>query len=48
MNNLHLYGIKYSYLIQIILKQIYLPHRILTGTTTSYLSGPGSNDNEEV
>ena len=40
-----LYGIKYSYLIQIICMQIYL---IETGTTSPDQSGPGSIGNEEV
>ena len=49
-NNLQLYGIKYSYWIWIIFKQIYLTprDRTLKGTTTPGQSGPGSNGNEGV
>ena len=40
-----LYGIKYSYSVQIIFKEIYLT---LTGTITLGQSGHGSNGNEGV
>ena len=48
-NNLQLYGIKYSYLIQIICKQTYLAiDGTLTGATNLSQSRPGSNENERV
>ena len=47
-NNYLLFGIKYSYLIMLIFKQIYLfIDEILTGTIPDQ-SGSGSNDDEEV
>ena len=46
MNYLLLYGIKYSYPIRIIFKQIYFTDKTLTGTTPFGQSGPGSNINE--
>ena len=48
-NNLPLYGIKYSHLIQIFLNSSVWPvDGTLTGTTNLGQSGPGSNVNEEV
>ena len=47
VTNFTLYGIKYSYLILMIFKQIYLD-KILTETTTVGQSRPGSNGNEGV
>ena len=41
-----LYDIKYSYLIEIICKQII--HRTIADTTTSVQSRPGSDGNEEI
>ena len=46
--NLYLYGIKYSYWIRIIFKQINLPHRILKGNTASGPSEPGSYGDEDI
>ena len=44
-----IYGLKYSYPIQIIFKQIYLTHEgTLTGTITLGQSEPGYNDNEDI
>ena len=48
-NKLQSYGIKHSYLIVIILKQMYLINRwTLTGSTTPNQSGYGSNGHKRV